>query len=265
MKYIETEEEKKSFAITSIIFVILFVLFFYLGLTSLDPPPENGIAINFGTTDFGSGNIQPTEAIQSAPKATAAKEAAASNDDVLSQDIEEAVVIKEAKKIQPTKQTAKEEVKPKPKEIPKPSKSTSDALSSLINGPKSDGKAQGGEGNDNIAGDKGSPNGNPYANSYYGSGSGSGNGSGWGLNGRSISSRGKEVQKCNEFGTVVVQITVNRNGNVIAAKYIKGTTNTNPCLVEPALATARKYKWQPDSKAPETQVGFITVNFKISE
>ncbi|MEM8520286.1 energy transducer TonB [Flavobacterium sp. PL12] len=265
MKYIETKEEKKSFAITSIIFVILFVLFFYLGLTSLDPPPENGIAINFGTTEFGSGNIQPTEAIQSAPKAEAAKEAAASNDDVLSQDIEEAVVIKEAKKIQPTKQTSKQEVKLKPKENPKPSKSTSDALSSLINGPKSDGKAQGGEGNDNLPGDKGSPNGNPYANSYYGSGTGSGNGSGWGLNGRSISSRGKEVQKCNEFGTVVVQITVNRSGNVIAAKYTKGTTNTNPCLIEPALATARKYRWQPDSKAPETQIGFITVNFKIGE
>ena len=265
MKYIETDEEKKSFAITSIIFVILFVLFFYLGLTSLDPPPENGIAVNFGTTEFGSGEIQPTEAIQSAPKAEAAKEAAASNDDILSQDIEEAVVIKEAKKIQPTKQTAKEEVKTKPKENPKPSKSTSDALSSLINGPKSDGKAKGGEGNDNIAGDKGSPNGNPYANSYYGSGSGSGNGAGWGLNGRSISSRGKEVQKCNEFGTVVVQITVNRNGNVIAAKYTKGTTNTNPCLIEPALATARKYRWQPDANAPETQIGFITVNFKIGE
>jgi hypothetical protein len=69
-------------------------------------------------------------------------------------------------------------------------------------------------------------NGDPYANSYYGSGGGSGTGSGWGLNGRSISSRGKEVQKY-EFGTVVVQITVNRNGNVIAAKYTKGTTNTN--------------------------------------
>ena len=265
MKYIETEEEKKSFAITSTIFVILFILFFYLGLTSLDPPPENGIAINFGTTEFGSGNIQPTEAIQSAPKAVAAKEAAASNEEILSQDIEEAVVIKEAKKNKPTKEAAKEEVKPKPKEIPKPSKSTSDALSSLINGPKSDGKAQGGEGNDDVAGDKGSINGNPYANSYYGSGSGSGNGSGWGLNGRSISTRGKEIQKCNEFGTVVVQITVNRNGNVIAAKYTKGTTNTNPCLVEPALATARKYKWQPDPKAPETQIGFITVNFKIGE
>jgi hypothetical protein len=83
-----------------------------------------------------------------------------------------------------------------------------------------------------------------------------------GLNGRSISSRGKEVQKCNEFGTVVVQITVNRNGNVIASNINQGNTNTNPCLVEPALA-ARKYKWQADSNAPETQIGFITVNFKL--
>jgi hypothetical protein len=246
MKYLETKEEKKSFAITSVIFVILFVLFFYLGLTSLDPPPENGIAINFGTTEFGSGNIQPTEPVQSAPITTTAEQIAASNQDILSQDIEEAVVIKQTKKQQP-------------------SKSTSDALSSILNGPKLNGKAKGGEGNDNIAGDKGSLNGDPYANSYYGSGNGRGNGSGWGLNGRSISSRGKEVQKCNEFGTVVVQITVNRTGNVIAAKYTKGTTNTNPCLVEPALATARKYRWQPDAGAPETQIGFITVNFKLGE
>jgi hypothetical protein len=42
-------------------------------------------------------------------------------------------------------------------------KSTSDALSSILNGPKSNGKAKGGEGNDNIAGDKGSLNGDPYA------------------------------------------------------------------------------------------------------
>jgi hypothetical protein len=53
---------------------------------------------------------------------------------------------------------------------------------------------------------------------------GTGNGSGWGLNGRSISQEEKRYR--NEFGTVVVQITVNRNGNVIAAKYTKGTTNT---------------------------------------
>ncbi|MBK0370550.1 energy transducer TonB [Flavobacterium agrisoli] len=265
MKYLETEEEKKSFIITSVLFVIMFLLFFFLGLTYMDPPPENGIAINFGTTDVGSGNIQPTEAIQSAPQPTNSQPSTASDDEVLSQDIEEAVVMKEVKKIKPTKTPTKEETKPKPTESPKPSKSTTDALSSILNGPKSDGKATGGEGNDNQAGDKGNPNGDPYANSYYGSGGGSGGGRGWGLNGRKLSATGKEVQKCNEFGTVVVQITVNRSGNVIAAKYTKGTTNTNPCLIEPALATARKYKWQADSNAPETQIGFITVNFKLGE
>jgi hypothetical protein len=65
MKYLETKEEKIIYNhINS--FVIMFILFFYLGLTLFDPPPENGIAINFGTTEFGSGEIQPTEAIQSA-------------------------------------------------------------------------------------------------------------------------------------------------------------------------------------------------------
>jgi len=136
----------------------------------------------------------------------------------------------------------------------------------LINGPKNPGKATEGEGNDTQGGDKGSSTGNPYANSYYGSGNGSsGNGNSWGLSGRKISSRGKEIPKCNETGTVVIQITVNQSGNVIGAKPTKGTTNTNPCLIEPAIATARKYKWFADNKAPETQVGFITIHFKLGE
>ena len=266
MKFLETEEEKKSFTITSIIFVILFLCFFYLGLTYLDPPPENGIAINFGTTETGMGEIQPTEAIASAPNTAQSTPTTSADDDVLSQDVEEAVVIKKSKNPKPTKEIAKEE-QPKTKPISKPqlSKNASDALSSLINGPKSDGKATGGEGDDKTPGDKGDPNGSPYANSYYGKGGGTGNGKGWGLNGRKLSNTGKEIQKCNESGTVVVQVTVNRSGNVIAAKYTQGTTNTNPCLVEPALATARKYKWLPDSNAPETQFGFIIVNFKLGE
>ncbi|MEZ4874635.1 MAG: hypothetical protein R2793_04100 [Flavobacteriaceae bacterium] len=42
--------------ITVILHVILLLLLFYFGLKYLDPPPENGIAVNFGTTDFGKGN-----------------------------------------------------------------------------------------------------------------------------------------------------------------------------------------------------------------
>ncbi len=265
MKYLETEHEKKSFAITTTIMVILLLLFLFLGLSYLDPPPENGIAINFGTTETGSGKIQPTEAIQSAPQPTKSSASAAPDEEVLSQDIEDAVVMKESKKKQPTKEVSKEEPKPQPAEKPQPSKNTTDALSSILNGPKSDGKAKGGEGDDNLPGDKGSPDGDPYASSYFGSGGGSGGGRGWGLNGRKLANRGNEIQKCNQSGTVVVKITVNQNGSVIKAESTKGTTNSDPCLVEPALATARKFKWQPDSNAPQTQVGFIVVNFSLGE
>jgi hypothetical protein len=38
---------------------------------------------------------------------------------------------------------------------------------------------------------------------------------------RAYQLKSKEVQKYNEFGTVVVQITVNRSGNVILPNILK--------------------------------------------
>ena len=271
MKYLETEHEQKSFAITTTIMVILLLLFLFLGLSYMDPPPENGIAINFGNTEFGSGeNKTSVETVQSAPKPTSsAAQPTPADEELTTQDIEDAPVIKETKKPTPKKEVAeptKEPEKPKPVAKPQPSKSTTDALSNLLNGPKSDGKSSEGEGPDNLPGNKGKLDGDPYANSYYGSGKGAGGGSsGWGLNGRKLSNSGKQVQKCNESGTVVVEVKVNRSGNVIATRYIKGTTNTSQCLLDPAYATARSYKWQPDPDAPEVQTGFIIVNFKLGE
>ncbi len=131
---------------------------------------------------------------------------------------------------------------------------------------KSDGSATGSEGDDNRPGDKGQPDGDPYATSYYGSpGSGSGTG-GYGLNGRSLVSKGKVQQECNQEGRVVVKIVVDRNGKVISATPgVKGTTNNNPCLLEPAKKTAFMHKWNLDSNAPSQQVGFVVVNFKLGE
>ena len=131
---------------------------------------------------------------------------------------------------------------------------------------KSDGTASGSEGDDNRAGDKGQPDGDPYATSYYGSpGSGSGTG-GYGLNGRSLVSKGKVQQDCNEEGRVVVKIVVDRNGKVISATPgVKGTTNNDPCLLVPAEKTAFLHKWNLDANAPSQQVGFVVVNFKLGE
>ncbi|MDP5002039.1 MAG: energy transducer TonB, partial [Flavobacterium sp.] len=105
MKFLETPEEKKSFTVTSVIFVILFLLFTIFGLTYMDPPPENGIAVNFGTTDTGSGEIQPTEPVQMSPDQVKADPTPAEEDDVLTQDEEAPVTL-------PKKEVKKPVVKP---------------------------------------------------------------------------------------------------------------------------------------------------------
>ena len=67
MSFLDTRHKKKSFSLTTFLLSALLLLLFYIGLTYLDPPIENGISVNFGTTDFGSGRVQPKEKIKSEP------------------------------------------------------------------------------------------------------------------------------------------------------------------------------------------------------
>lgn len=115
---------------------------------------------------------------------------------------------------------------------------------------------------------KGEPRRPTYANSYYGAGTGNGTdgkGIGWGLAGRKLDANGKKVQDCNESGKVVVKIWVNKQGNVIRAERSHGTTYSSSCLVNSALETPKTCKWQADPNAPDTQIGFVVVNFQLGE
>ncbi len=74
------------------------------------------------------------------------------------------------------------------------------------------------------------------------------------------------VEDCSKQGYKVSAAVVDRNGKVISAiPGVKGTTNNNPCLLEPAKKTAFMHKWNLDSNAPSQQVGFVVVNFKLGE
>ena len=283
MKYLRTKHERNSARITTLLMLILILLFFVMGPPYLDPPTEYGVAVNFGTTDFGSGNVQPLKPIKSEPKKinkipqkipTESKPEESITDkveDVATQESEESIRIKkqkeaeakakaEAERIERVKQEAEEKKKREQEEKKR-------KLDELMGGiGKSDGEATGSEGDDNMAGDKGNPDGNPYANSYYGDpGTGSG-GVGYGLNGRGAPSRKVFKQDCNESGLVVVRIEVDTNGNVTKAEPgVKGTTNNAACLLEPAKKIALSHKWRPDSKAPSRQLGFVSVNFKLGQ
>lgn len=108
MKYFETKHEKDSARITSLIGIILLLLIFIVGPSFMDPPPEYGVAVNFGTTDYGSGNIQPQRPIRSEvkevirePKITETQPEASSpqeaNEEVVTQETEESIAIKKQK------------------------------------------------------------------------------------------------------------------------------------------------------------------------
>ncbi|MEZ4969694.1 MAG: energy transducer TonB [Flavobacteriaceae bacterium] len=299
MSLLNTRHEKKSFTLTTILLSVLLLLLFYIGLTYMDPPIENGISVNFGTTDFGSGRVQPKERIKSEPLNTPIKEPKVQEEKVeevvekvpeekvakekpaekiLTQENEESILIKQqqeakrkadeaAKKAKAEAERLAQEKREAEERVRKEQQAKKSKLDELIGGiNKSEGTASGGEGDDNKTGDKGQPDGDPYATSYYGSpGSGSGTG-GYGLNGRSLVNKGKVQQECNQEGRVVVKIVVDRSGKVVSATPgVRGTTNTHPCLLEPAKATALTHRWNTDSEAPSQQVGFVVVNFKLGE
>lgn len=85
------------------------------------------------------------------------------------------------------------------------------------------------------------------------------------LAGRTILEMPKKTPSCNEQGRVVIQVTVNRTGNVIDAKLGRGTTNTSKCLVDIAMECAKKARWNQSNDALETQIGYLTYNFKVVE
>jgi colicin import membrane protein len=299
MSFLDTRHKKKSFTLTTALLSVLLLLLFYIGLTYMDPPIENGISVNFGTMEFGMGEEQPKEKIRSEPldipeppnvqeeevqealpeevqEEVVEKEQPAEK--VLTQESEESIKIKQQQEAKRKADAAAKKAKAETDRIAREKREAEEQkrkeqeakkaeLDKLMGGlNKSDGSATGSEGDDNKSGDKGQPDGDPYATSYYGSpGSGSGTG-GYGLNGRSLVNKGKVQQECNQEGRVVVKIVVDRNGKVISAiPGVKGTTNNNPCLLEPAKKTAFMHKWNLDSNAPSQQVGFVVVNFKLGE
>jgi colicin import membrane protein len=312
MAFLDTTHKKKSFTLTTLLLSVLLLVLFYIGLTYINPPIENGISVNFGTTDFGRGSVQPKEKIQSEPLDTPPVESSKQevaeqieeieeeipeqtsteptpSEKILTQENEESIRIKKAEEAKRKAENAAADANRKADneaeklkaEVARVAKEKHDAeelalreqqakkekLDAIMGGlNKSHGTASGGEGDDNKAGDKGSPDGDPYAPGYYGSpGSGSGTG-GYGLSGRSLVTQGKVPQECNESGRVVVKIVVDKNGKVITATPgVKGTTNNNPCLLEPARKTAFMHKWNLDSNAPNQQVGFVVVNFKLGK
>ncbi|HSD08551.1 energy transducer TonB [Flavobacterium sp.] len=291
-------DQKKSLLLSILIYASLLLLLFFIRFW----PPANleemigsgggggGVSINFGDSDLGSGKNTESKVlnVQNRVKATPAK--STPQESILSQEnsTEESVAIPQKEKPKKTQVVVKET--PKQPEVVKPkvSNSTNDALASILKGSN-----KGGDGDDKVAGNKGKSNGSLTATGYYGtggsgggtgggngtgtgigngsgygpgSGSGSGGGSGYSLGNRKAHSPPKPNSDCsNETGIVVVEVTVDKNGNTVkAVPGQRGTTITAKCLKDQARIAAMNTKWDASSDAPEKQVGKIVYNFNLN-
>lgn len=281
---LDTPHKKKSAGLTAVVAILLLLLFFMLGLTYYDPPISYGMEVNFGTLAQGSGEVQPTKSVQTIEQPvekpieveekveiTPPKESTEESIKEVLTEKESTVVVPDKKEEVKLREAGEEEpepeIEPEPvKEVPKVSEATKSVVSNLLKNKTEDGEQTQGEGDDLVQGDKGKLEGNPYSSSYYNNYGLGGRGKGYGLNGRNLQSNGKVVQDCNQEGTVVVRITVNNNGEVVqAVPGVKGSTNTHPCLLEPARKTALLHKWFPDNNAPAEQIGFVVIQFKLGE
>jgi len=92
MELLNTEHKRKSAILTTIIMGMILFLIFFFGLKYLDPPEEYGIAVNFGTSDVGSGNTQS----EPAPSSAAPQEV----EEVEQEQVEE--LVEEVQEVQPT-------------------------------------------------------------------------------------------------------------------------------------------------------------------
>lgn len=297
MSYAPTDKQKSIGFATAIYILLLFILF----LIRFWPPSNlkelvgggggGGVEMNFGDSDYGLGKDFKSEVLNVKDQVKIQPTNATPEEDIISDDNsdDDRVAITKTTTTKKTPIVVKKEVKPVV-EKPKVTKNTNDALSSILNSNK------GGDGDDKVAGNKGKSNGGlssgGYANgggtgggsgggngtgngtgsgtgsgsgSGGGNGSGIGNGSGYSLGNRKALNKPAPNYNCQEQGKVAVQVSVDRNGNTISATPgVQGTTNTAKCLLDQAKIAAMNTKWQPDSNAPEKQVGKIIYSFTLN-
>jgi TonB family protein len=292
-------EKQKSLAIAVLVYGLLLLLLFFIRFW----PPSNleelvggggggGMTVNFGDTDFGKGDDFTNKELN-VQQAAKPIETPTPEENIISQENSTDDVISvpknEPKKKTPIVTKPEKKVETQPKPIVK---KTDDALANILKGNK-----KGGDGNSGKSGNQGKAGGDINSNGYLGSGgsgggtgggngtgngtgtgagsgsgtgggngngNGKGNGAGYALSGRIAISKPRPGYNCNEEGTVVVQITVDKNGTVTEAKPgARGTTNTASCLSSQAKVAAMNTKWNASPDGTEKQVGTITYIFKI--
>ena len=294
------KEHKRGIISTIVFHIGLIVFLIFMGFhIPLPLPGEEGILINFGDSDLGSGDVEPSSSSASKPvkevvpppvEQNQVQETAVAEEEVITQNIEKTVAVEskkqdkpkektpeeieaekkvqqelEKKRIEEKKRLEQEEIERKRKEEEaRKAKANADMIkNSFGSGKNNNANNSTGEGNTTYGGNQGQTNGSVDSNNHgVGHGLGS-NGNSWSLKGRKNVELPKPDNSFQEEGKVVVEIRVNSYGQVISATPgKKGTTIQSLSLYRIAKEAALKAKFDAKPNAPD-QIGTITYVFVL--
>lgn len=248
--------------------VLLVALFLIFGLsTPLPLPEEHGVLVSLGYMEEGIGEAQPLAAPQPVPHSPSSV-SAPDPDPTVTQDTYESIALPEEVGDLETPEDLPESEPLDP--APLPEEAITEEIEeesppqvdprALFPGRDQQSTDRQDHGEANATGDQGRPEGTIGADQF--TGAGPDNGIEFSLTGRSANFLPLPEYTTLATGRVVVQITVNRQGQVIrAAAGARGTTTTDRTLHRQAEEAARKARFNMKADAPEEQTGTITYNF----
>lgn len=292
------KQHKKGIIGTFVFHAIILILLIFLGFfTPLPLPGEEGILVSFGDVESGAAqnnNIESTQQIQqseretspsipqSVPNPPSTSRQETSREPVVTQNIEQTAVIdntaEEARREEADRrQRQLEEERQRQAELENQriaeaerirreeqqrineiNSRTQNAFSNNGTGSSQQGDGTGA----GVAFPEGNRGGNTDASNTNGYGQGNNSdGISYNLAGRSALSLPKPNYPGNDGGTVVVSVTVDKNGNVITAEPgVRGTTIMNRQFWNEAQQAALKAKFNINENSP-VQQGTITYRF----
>ena len=291
-------KHKRGITGTLIIHVGLAILLIFSGLiTPLPLPEEEGILLNFGTSPEGEGLIEPSATLQTQAveqpepiPSEPAIQSGESEEEILTQDFEEAPAVESDKKSTENQEEveALEEERERAEELERQRLEkiererleelerqrleelerqriidrTRNALSNIPN--NADSTATG-EGETTGQGNQGSETGSVDSDNHSLGLSGLGDeGISYSLAGRTPQSLPKPEYNYQAEGIVVVEVTVNQNGNVTKATAgVKGSTTLDNNLLRAAQKAALAAKFDRKPNAAAFQKGTITYHFLL--
>ncbi|MBN2480898.1 MAG: hypothetical protein JXB19_04095 [Bacteroidales bacterium] len=247
--------------------ILLILIFSFLALPDRTSS-EGALIINFGETETAGGLLEPElNNLPYSQTAAAQREQSTEieEDGILTQDFEEAPAVNRQPGTTVTEkqpETRPEETKPAAEQEPaeqtpvvNPRALYSTRGASTTESGSSEGIYQG-------PGNMGNPQGTPESEDYTAGLAGSS--IGFSLSGRNPVFLQKPEFSVYTEGIIVVEITVDRNGNVInATPGIKGSTLVDNTLYTAVRKAALESKFNVRSDAPERQIGTITYHFRL--